>query len=107
MFGKLGELGSLLQKVQTVQQDVKRVQAEMAEAEAVGTAGNGMVEVIAGGDFTVKRISISNDCLSKPEPEALGELIREAVNLAFAELRRLTAEKMREVTGDLDLPGLT
>ena len=106
MFGKLGEFGSLLHRFQTIQQDVKRVQTEMAATEAVGSAGNGAVEVLAGGDFSVKRVTIRQDRLKDSNPEALGELVREAVNSSFTELRRLTAEKMREVTGDLDLPGL-
>jgi len=107
MFGKLGDMASMLQKAQRIQEDVKRIQAEMAAMEVPGTAGNGLVEALVGGDFMVRRIVIREDCLRPdPDPEAVGDLVREAINNAVAEIRRQAAEKMREATGGLNLPGL-
>lgn len=106
MFGKLGEMGSLLQKAQKMQEEVKRVQAELAATEIIGKSGNGQVETLVSGDFTVKRIVIRPEACPEADPELLAELVREAVNDALGQIRRQAQEKMRAVTGGLNLPGL-
>jgi len=107
MFGKLGDMANMLQKAQKIQEDIKRIQAELAAMETIGISGNGLVEALVGGDYTVKRILIREACLhDNPDPDVIGELVREAINNAIAEVRRNTQEKMREATGGLNLPGL-
>jgi hypothetical protein len=107
MFGKLGDMASMLQKAQKIQEDIKRIQAELAAMETIGMSSNGQVEALVGGDFTVKRIVIRESCLrDSPDPDVVGELVREAINNAVTEVRRNAHEKMREATGGLDLPGM-
>jgi DNA-binding protein YbaB len=75
--------------------------------ETIGTSSNGQVEALVGGDFTVKRIVIRETCLrDAPDPDVVGELVREAINNAIVEVRRNAQEKMSEATGGLKLPGM-
>ena len=44
MFGKAG-LGGLMQQAQKMQDNMKKAQAELAQTEVEGQAGNGLVKV--------------------------------------------------------------
>ena len=57
MFGKAG-LGGLMQQAQKMQENMKKAQAELAQTEVEGQAGNGLVKVSATCSHTVTRIKI-------------------------------------------------
>ena len=81
MFGKAG-LGGLMQQAQKMQENMKKAQAELAQTEVEGQAGNGLVKVTATCSHVVRKISISPDLISEAadDPELLEDLILADIN---------------------------
>lgn len=100
--GQMG-LGNLMRQAQQVQENMKRVQEELAKAEVTGEAGAGMVKVTLSGRHQAHRVRIDPAAL-KEDKEFLEDLIAAAINDAAQKLEVLSAEKLRAATGGLNLP---
>ena len=100
MFGKAG-LGGLMQQAQKMQENMKKAQAELAQTEVEGQAGNGLVKVTATCSHVVRKISISPDLISEAadDPEMLEDLILAAINDAHE--KAATSAKMAQFTQGL------
>ena len=73
MFGKAG-LGGLMQQAQKMQDNMKKAQAELAQTEVEGQAGNGLVKVKATCGHVVTQLDISPDLIAEAGGQALREL---------------------------------
>jgi len=104
MFGNLGELAKLMQKAKTIQQDMQKMKAEMAEAEFTGSAPGGQVRAVVSGDFQLKKIAIAPEAMG--DRELLEDQVMCAVRAALDEAKSTMQRKMNEISGGLNLPGL-
>jgi DNA-binding YbaB/EbfC family protein len=100
--GQMG-LGNLMRQAQQVQENMKRMQEELARAEVTGEAGAGMVQVTLSGRHQAHRVQIDPAAL-KEDREFLEDLVAAAINDAAQKLEALSAEKLRAATGGLNLP---
>jgi DNA-binding YbaB/EbfC family protein len=98
-----GGLGNLMKQAQQMQDNVKKLQGELATTEIEGQSGSGMVRVIMTGRHEVKRVTIDPRLLSE-EREMLEDLVAAAVNDATRRVEAMTQEKMAGVTAGLPLP---
>lgn len=96
----------LMQQAQTMQKNMEKLQASLAEREYEGTSGGGMVKVIAKGDMTISGIVIDPKVVDPSDIEMLQDLIATAVNTALSTARETAAAEMGKVTGGLKLPGM-
>jgi DNA-binding YbaB/EbfC family protein len=99
----------LMKQAQKMQQQMAAVQAELAEAEVTGTAGNGLVTVTVDGGGNAKFLKIDPSVVDPDDIETLEDLLMAAFNNAAEAARQLTEQKMGPVTGGLGglgLPGL-
>jgi len=96
----------LMQQAQTMQKNMEKLQAELAEREYEGTSGGGMVKVVAKGDMTISGITIDPKVVDPGDIEMLQDLVSSAVNTALATARETAAAEMGKVTGGLKLPGM-
>ena len=106
MFGKLGDMANLMQKAHEMQKKMTEVQEEISKLEAKGYSAGNLVEAVAGGDFTIKRITIKNECVKTGDAEIIQEHVATAVNNALNEIKLQSKEKMAAITGGLNIPGL-
>lgn len=104
MFGNLGEMAKMMQKAKDIQKNMKAMKEEMASAEFTGAAPGNVVSATASGDFRIKSITITGD--APADRELLADLIHVAVNNALDASRGAMQQKMTEITGGLNLPGL-
>jgi hypothetical protein len=104
MFGNLGQMAGLMKKAQEFHKNLKGTKEELAKIECAGKSADGMVEVLAGGDLSIKKIFISPDALN--DRESLEKLVEEAVNNALAGIKAQSQAKLSELTGGIDIPGL-
>jgi len=98
-----GGLGNLMKQAQQMQDNMKKLQGELATTEIEGQSGSGMVRVIMTGRHEVKRVTIDPRLLSE-EREMLEDLVAAAVNDATRRVEAMTQEKMAGVTAGLPLP---
>jgi DNA-binding YbaB/EbfC family protein len=97
----------MIQQAQELQARLAKVQKELAEATVEATAGGGAVTVTVTGQQEVKSVKIDPEAISPDDVEMLEDLVLAAVNEAITKSQELAAERMRKVTGGLNIPGLT
>lgn len=100
--GQMG-LGNLMRQAQQVQENMRRLQEELARAQVTGEAGAGMVKVTLTGKHQAHRVEIDPAAL-KEDKEFLEDLVAAAINDAVQKVEAMAAEKMRAATGGLNLP---
>jgi len=98
-----GALGQLMRQAQQVQENLRRVQEELARAEVTGESGAGMVKVTLSGKYQARRVEISPDAL-KEDREFLEDLLTAALNDALQKVEALARERMAQATGGMALP---
>ena len=92
------DINSLMQQAQAMQEKMKKMQDEAANAEVTGEAGAGLVKVIMNGRHDVKSVSV-DDSLMSEDKELLEDLLAAAVNDA---VRRV--EKQQNMAGGFPFP---
>ena len=98
-----GGLGNLMKQAQLMQENMKKLQEQLAIMELEGQAASGKVKVVMTGRHEVKRVSIDPVLLTE-DHEMLEDLIAVAVNDAVRRVEAFTQEKMAGATAGLPLP---
>jgi nucleoid-associated protein EbfC len=98
-----GGLAGLMKQAQQMQENMKRMQEELATIEVEGQSGAGMVKVVMTCRHDVKRVTIGESLL-KDDKDMLEDLIAAAVNDAVRRVETMTQEKMGGMTAGLGLP---
>lgn len=96
----------ILKQAQSMQKNVEKLQAELAERAYEFSAGGGAVKVVVKGDMSVSSIAIAPSALQGGDAEMLQDLLLSGVNGALAQAREAVAQEMSKVTGGLNIPGL-
>lgn len=96
----------LMKQAQKMQQDMARVQEELRNTEVEGAAGGGAVRVIANGANEVLSVRISPEVVDADDVEMLEDLVLAAVKEALGAAQALSAERMAQVTGGMNMPGM-
>jgi hypothetical protein len=96
-------LAGLMQQAQKMQENLTRVQEEIALAEVQGESGGGLVKVTMNGKRMTQKLQI-DDSLLQEDRDMLEDLIAAAFNDAVAKVAALKQERMSGLTGGLDLP---
>lgn len=89
-----------------MQQDMMKLQEELAERRVESTAGGGVVKVIANGKNEVISIEIKPEAVDPEDVEMLQDLITAAVNEALRKAQEMVSQEMGKLTGGLKIPGL-
>ncbi|TKJ44901.1 YbaB/EbfC family nucleoid-associated protein [Candidatus Aerophobetes bacterium Ae_b3b] len=100
------DVSKLLRQFQKIQGEMKKVQEELAKEEVNGSSGGGMVEVTINGKFEVVDVRIEKKLLKGDDAEMLEDLILAAVNSAMSKVQELIKERLGQITGGLQLPGM-
>jgi DNA-binding YbaB/EbfC family protein len=98
-----GGLGNLMKQAQLMQENMKKLQDQLAVMEIEGQAASGKVKVVMTGRHEVKRVSI-DPALLGDDREMLEDLVAVAVNDAVKRVEAFTQEKMASATAGLPLP---
>jgi DNA-binding YbaB/EbfC family protein len=98
-----GGIGNLMKQAQLMQENMKKLQEQIAAMEVEGQAGSGLVKVLMTGRHEMKRVTIDPKLLAD-DKEMLEDLIAAAVNDAVRRIEATTQEKMAGVTAGLPLP---
>jgi DNA-binding YbaB/EbfC family protein len=98
-----GGLAGLMKQAQQMQENMKRMQEELAAIEVEGQSGAGMVKVTMTCRHDVKRVVI-DESLMKDDKDMLEDLIAAAMNDAVRRVEATTQEKMGGMTAGMGLP---
>ena len=98
-----GGLGGLMKQAQQMQENMQKVQEQLATLEVEGQSGAGMVKVVMTCRHDVKRVTVDPSLL-RDDKEMLEDLISAAVNDAVRRVETMVQEKMSAVTAGMPLP---
>lgn len=98
------DLMGLMGKAKEMQAKMQAMQEEIAELEAVGSAGGGLVSVTLSGKGDMKSLTIDPALFKEDDVEILEDLILAAHNEAKAKTEMLMQEKTKELTAGLPIP---
>ncbi len=94
----------LMKQAQQMQAKMAEAQLELENTEVEGEAGGGLVRVTLSAKGAMKSISIDPSLVKAEEKEILEDLILTAHMQARAKADEAMAEKMKAMTGGLQLP---
>lgn len=97
------QLAGLMKQAQQMQDNMKKMQEQLALIEVEGQSGAGMVKVLITCRNDVKRVTIDPSLLAD-DKEMLEDLICAAMNDALRRAEQTSQEKMGGVTAGLPLP---
>ncbi|GHT81734.1 nucleoid-associated protein [Betaproteobacteria bacterium] len=97
-----GGMAGLMKQAQQMQENMKKMQDQIAAMEIEGEAGAGMVKVVMTGKYEVRRVAI--DASVMDDKEMLEDLVAAAVNSAVHKIEATSAERMSGFTAGLNLP---
>ena len=98
-----GNIGQLMRQAQQMQENMRRMQEQLAALEVEGQSGAGMVKVQMTCKYEVKRVTI-DPSLVGDDREMLEDLVAAAFNDASHRVEATIAEKMSGMTAGLGLP---
>jgi hypothetical protein len=97
------QIAGLMQKAQKMQEDMKRMQEELANMEVEGQSGAGMVKVVMTCKHDVRRVSIDPGLVGD-DKDMLEDLVAAAFNDAVRRAEAVLQEKMSAITAGMPLP---
>ena len=97
----------MMRQAQQLQRKMAQLQEELESATVEATAGGGVVTVVVTGKMTVESIVIDPDVVSPDDVDILQDLVRAAVNEGLNKAQEMVSSRMGELTGGLNIPGLT
>lgn len=96
---------AMMRQIQQMQAAMAQAQAELAEAEVTGQAGNGLVSVVCTGAGEWRSVTIDPKLIDPDDPDMLQDLVLAALNDAKANAERMQQERLGPLTQGLSLPG--
>jgi DNA-binding YbaB/EbfC family protein len=97
-----GNIAQMMQQAQRMQDNLKRVQDELAVLELTGQSGGGMVSVTLTGKMEVWRVHIDPSVLA--DAEMLEDLVTAAMNDAVGKANEESSKRMSAATAGMPLP---
>jgi DNA-binding YbaB/EbfC family protein len=98
--------GNIMKEAQKLQQQMEKIQAEVAQKKVEATAGGGMVTVEANGKQEIVSIKIDPEVVSRDDVQMLEDLVLAAANEALRKSREMMQQELGKLTGGLRIPGL-
>jgi len=107
-------MGDLLKHMQKIQERISDAQESLVHLRAEGSAGGGMVTVVANGRQEIVEVHIDKEVVNPDDVEMMEDLILVAVNqalshaqeLATAEVNKAAGGVLGNLPGGLKIPGL-
>ena len=98
------DLQKMMKQAQKMQERMQEVQAELDNTEVTGTAGGGAVVIVATANLAFKSVKIAPEAAG--EPDMLEDLMLAAMKDLNEKAAALKEEKMKEITGGMNIPGM-
>ncbi len=97
------QLAGLMKQAQQMQDNMKKMQEQLAQVEVEGQSGAGLVKAVVTCRNEIKRVTIDPSLLAD-DKDMLEDLVVAALNDALKRAEATAAEKMGGVTAGLPLP---
>ena len=90
-----------------MQQEMEKIQADLAARTVEATSGGGAVKVTAKCDGTIGAVKIDPAAVNPQDVTLLEDMLVTALNQALTQAKEISNNEMGRVTKGFNLPGLT
>ena len=94
----------LLKQAQKMQKELTKLEDELNEKVYESTMGGGVIKAEVKGNMSVESITIDESLLEKDNKEDLEEMLKAALNDAFAKAVEDKEKNMNQITGGVKMP---
>lgn len=105
-FPSGGNMNQMIKQAQKMQEEMKKAQDALAEAEYEATVGGGVVCARVSGERKLLSLTIAPEAVDPDDVEMLQDLVISAVNEAMSKAEGAAVERMGHLTGGMNIPGL-
>lgn len=96
----------MMNKIQQMQEDMKRTQTEL-ESELINfTGAGGAINIVISGHQRVQSIKVDPELVDPADVGALEDVLVLAINEAIAKSQEHSAKRLEAITGGMNLPGM-
>lgn len=95
-----------MKQAQRMQQQIERVQSELAAKTVEATSGGGVVKVTAKCDGSLAAIKIDPAAVNPADVTLIEDMVLAAANNALAQAKEISNAEMGKVTQGFNLPGM-
>ena len=106
-LGGLGDMAGMMKQAMQMKSKMEELKEQMGNETVEASAGGGMVTLVMSGKMEVISVSIDPEVIDKEDPETLESLVQAAMNDGVQRAQELIKARMTELTGGIDIPGLT
>lgn len=89
-----------------LQKKARKIQKELKETEVEAKSSDGWVTVVFNGEQHMTDIEIADEALTPENKRELEKDLKNTISQAIARAQAHAAERMREIAGNLNIPGL-
>ncbi len=86
-------------QAKAMQEQLSKLQDDMKNAAATGSAGGGMVEVTLNGQYELVNLKIKKECVDPEDVEGLVDLIKVSFNDAHQKLKATQTSPLQGFPG--------
>src|SRR5689334_7782329 len=102
----MSSIGKLMKQAARMQQQMEKIQADLAARTVEATSGGGAVKVIAKCDGSIGSIKIDPQAVNPADVQLLEDMILTAANKALGEAKEIANTEMGKATQGFSMPGL-
>jgi hypothetical protein len=102
----MNNMQQMLKQAKKMQEQLSRVQEELATKTIEAQSGGGMVKAVVSGKQEVISLAIEPEALEQGDKEMLEDLIVAAINEGLRRSREMMEEQLSKVTGGFKPPFL-
>lgn len=107
MFNNLTGLAKLLKNSASMSEKVKESKERLRRERVRGASSCQQVVVVMNGLGEVQQVTIAEGLMVQGSSDQVQGLVAIAVNQAIGEARRLHVAALQELTGGIELPGMS
>ena len=85
---------------------MKKIQKELEKTPVNAESGKGEVKIVANGVQKIESLKIDPQYVNLDKIEDLEKTLVKTINKVIEESQKLQADRMKEVTGGMHIPGL-
>src|SRR5215471_5186816 len=100
----LGGLGELMSKARQMQDQMKKMQEELARKQITADAGGGMVQATVNGKLELVKLKIDKSRIDPNDTEMLEDVVVAAVNAAQRRAMETMQREVKKVAGEMGVP---
>lgn len=98
--------GEDAKKLYQLQKQAKKIQRELQDLLIEATALDGKVKVVFTGEQKLEEVILDDSLMIIDKKKELEKGLKDAITQALKKAQQVATDRMKEVAGDLGLPGI-